>query len=40
MHGTKFFSFPSHPDKVRVTLNETVEMIQDRFVGLTKAYKS
>ncbi|KAF7289535.1 J domain-containing protein [Mycena chlorophos] len=29
-----------HPDKVRVTANETIEMIQDRFVGITKAYKS
>ncbi|KAJ7695116.1 Sec63 Brl domain-containing protein [Mycena rosella] len=29
-----------HPDKVRVTVNETIEMIQDRFVTLTKAYKS
>ncbi|KAJ7460592.1 translocation protein sec63 [Mycena latifolia] len=29
-----------HPDKVRVTVNETLEMIQDRFVGITKAYKS
>jgi translocation protein SEC63 len=29
-----------HPDKVRPTVNETLEMIQDRFVGLTKAYKS
>ncbi|KAF7309615.1 J domain-containing protein [Mycena indigotica] len=30
----------THPDKVRVTANQTIEMIQDRFVGLTKAYKS
>ncbi|KAJ7746903.1 Sec63 Brl domain-containing protein [Mycena maculata] len=29
-----------HPDKVRVTANETIEMIQERFVGITKAYKS
>ncbi|KAJ7089651.1 Sec63 Brl domain-containing protein [Mycena belliarum] len=29
-----------HPDKVRVSANETIEMIQDRFVGITKAYKS
>ncbi|KAF7356833.1 J domain-containing protein [Mycena venus] len=29
-----------HPDKVRVTANETIEMIQDRFVTLTKAYKA
>ncbi|KAJ7257906.1 Sec63 Brl domain-containing protein [Mycena haematopus] len=29
-----------HPDKVRVTANETIEMIQDRFVKLTKAYKA
>ncbi|KAJ7090585.1 Sec63 Brl domain-containing protein [Mycena crocata] len=29
-----------HPDKVTVTVNNTIEMIQDRFVSLTKAYKS
>ncbi|KAJ7636042.1 Sec63 Brl domain-containing protein [Mycena polygramma] len=29
-----------HPDKVKVSLNETIEMIQDRFVTITKAYKS
>ncbi|KAJ7224482.1 Sec63 Brl domain-containing protein [Mycena pura] len=29
-----------HPDKVRVTVNETIEIIQNRFVTLTKAYKS
>ncbi|KAF8196701.1 Sec63 Brl domain-containing protein [Mycena galopus ATCC 62051] len=29
-----------HPDKVRVTVNETIELIQDRFVTLTKAYKA
>ncbi|KAJ6485922.1 Sec63 Brl domain-containing protein [Mycena sanguinolenta] len=29
-----------HPDKVRVTANETIEIIQDRFVKLTKAYKA
>ncbi|KAK7031359.1 J domain-containing protein [Favolaschia claudopus] len=29
-----------HPDKVRVTANETIEFIQDRFVSLTKAYKA
>ncbi|KAG7096479.1 hypothetical protein E1B28_003910 [Marasmius oreades] len=29
-----------HPDKVRATVNETLEIIQDRFVKITKAYKS
>ncbi|KAF5363456.1 hypothetical protein D9756_000996 [Leucocoprinus leucothites] len=29
-----------HPDKVKPSVNETVEAIQDRFVSLTKAYKS
>ncbi|KAJ6581236.1 Sec63 Brl domain-containing protein [Mycena capillaripes] len=29
-----------HPDKVKVSVNETIEIIQDRFVSLTKAYKS
>ncbi|KAF5377761.1 hypothetical protein D9757_008081 [Collybiopsis confluens] len=29
-----------HPDKVKATVNETLELIQNRFVDLTKAYKS
>ncbi|KAJ7743136.1 translocation protein sec63 [Mycena metata] len=29
-----------HPDKVKVSVNETIEIIQNRFVDLTKAYKS
>ncbi|KAH7888181.1 translocation protein sec63 [Phlebopus sp. FC_14] len=29
-----------HPDKVRPTVNETVEDIANRFVGITKAYKA
>ncbi|KAF8996806.1 Sec63 Brl domain-containing protein [Cyathus striatus] len=29
-----------HPDKVKATANQTIEMIQDRFVELTKAYKA
>ncbi|KAJ7132074.1 translocation protein sec63 [Mycena epipterygia] len=29
-----------HPDKVTVSVNETIEFIQDRFVRITKAYKS
>ena len=33
-------SLDSHPDKVRPTVNETIEAIQDRFVSLTKAYKA
>ena len=35
----KFISF-SHPDKVKATANETVEAIANRFVDITKAYKS
>ena len=30
----------SQPDKVKVTVNLTIEAIQERFVELTKAYKS
>jgi preprotein translocase subunit Sec63 len=30
----------SHPDKVKATANLTIETIQDRFVEITKAYKS
>jgi len=30
----------SHPDKVKATINETVEDIANRFVDITKAYKS
>lgn len=30
----------SHPDKVKATVNETVEDIANRFVDITKAYKS
>ncbi|PPQ86765.1 hypothetical protein CVT25_012410 [Psilocybe cyanescens] len=29
-----------HPDKVKATANMTIEAIQDRFVEITKAYKS
>ncbi|KXN80902.1 Translocation protein sec63 [Leucoagaricus sp. SymC.cos] len=29
-----------HPDKVKPTVNDTIETIQDRFVKITKAYKS
>ncbi|KAF9268418.1 DnaJ-domain-containing protein [Marasmius fiardii PR-910] len=29
-----------HPDKVKATANETLEAIQNRFVEITKAYKS
>ncbi|KAF9475267.1 translocation protein sec63 [Pholiota conissans] len=29
-----------HPDKVKVTANMTIEAIQERFVQITKAYKS
>lgn len=30
----------SHPDKVKLTANETMESIQEHFVNITKAYKS
>lgn len=30
----------SHPDKVKATAEMTIEAIQDKFVGITKAYKS
>ena len=30
----------SHPDKVKATVNETMEQIANRFVDITKAYKS
>ncbi|KAJ3745376.1 Sec63 Brl domain-containing protein [Lentinula detonsa] len=29
-----------HPDKVKASVNETIEQIQNRFVDITKAYKS
>ena len=29
-----------HPDKVKATANHTIEMIQEKFVQITKAYKS
>ncbi|KAK2464479.1 hypothetical protein APHAL10511_003458 [Amanita phalloides] len=29
-----------HPDKVKVTVNQTIEIIQEKFVEITKAYKS
>ena len=30
----------SHPDKVKLTINETAETVANRFVEITKAYKS
>jgi len=30
----------SHPDKVKATVNETIEEISNRFVEITKAYKA
>lgn len=40
--SSHFISFMtnSHPDKVKVTANLTIEAIQERFVEITKAYKS
>ncbi|TCD69184.1 secretory subunit [Steccherinum ochraceum] len=29
-----------HPDKVKLAVNETIEMVEARFVDITKAYKS
>jgi len=29
-----------HPDKVKLAINETIEMVQEKFVDLTKAYKA
>lgn len=31
---------PSHPDKVKLGINETMEMVEAKFVEITKAYKS
>ncbi|KAM6503862.1 Sec63 Brl domain containing protein [Amanita muscaria] len=36
----KRLSLRYHPDKVRATANQTIEMIQQKFVDITKAYKS
>ncbi|KZO93774.1 DnaJ-domain-containing protein [Calocera viscosa TUFC12733] len=33
-------SLKFHPDKVKLAVNETLEMVQEKFVTLTKAYKS
>ncbi|KAL7275827.1 secretory subunit [Rhizina undulata] len=33
-------SLKFHPDKVRPTSNETIEMLNERFVQITKAYKA
>jgi preprotein translocase subunit Sec63 len=30
----------SHPDKVKLSINETMESVANRFVEITKAYKS
>ncbi|EJU05983.1 hypothetical protein DACRYDRAFT_19320 [Dacryopinax primogenitus] len=36
----KRLSLKFHPDKVKLAVNETIEMVQEKFVELTKAYKS
>ena len=33
-------SFISHPDKVKLGVNETMEIVEAKFVELTKAYKA
>ncbi|KZT53375.1 hypothetical protein CALCODRAFT_458082, partial [Calocera cornea HHB12733] len=33
-------SLKFHPDKVKLAVNETLEMVQEKFVDLTKAYKA
>lgn len=30
----------SHPDKVKLSVNDTIEAVEAKFVELTKAYKS
>lgn len=40
MHEAYKLIILSHPDKVKATINETVEDIANRFVDITKAYKS
>lgn len=30
----------SHPDKVKLAVNETMEAVEAKFVEITKAYKS
>lgn len=30
----------SHPDKVKISANDTIESIANKFVDITKAYKS
>lgn len=36
----KRLSIKFHPDKVRLAINQTLEEVQEQFVGLTKAYKA
>lgn len=36
----KKLSIKFHPDKVRLAVNQTLEDVQEQFVGLTKAYKA
>lgn len=36
----KRLSIKFHPDKVRLAVNQTLEDVQEQFVGLTKAYKA
>lgn len=37
---SRLIPFHSHPDKVKLGLNDTVEAVQARFVEITKAYKA
>jgi translocation protein SEC63 len=36
----KKLSIKFHPDKVKLAVNQTIEDVQEQFVGLTKAYKA
>ena len=40
LHRSSKLIILSHPDKVKATINETAEDIANRFVDITKAYKS
>lgn len=40
MPPLELISSPSHPDKVKLAANETMEMVESYFVDITKAYKA
>jgi hypothetical protein len=35
-----FCPHPSHPDKIKITLNQTKESAESKYIDLTKAYKA